>query len=282
MRDVWQWFVTNGRDFGTNATARKTFLYTVAAAAVIAATVNTLTILSHLHFNPNGGVLRPVIQEASSWVAMILFVWVPWTGYRLAPVLERPRWRLIIHIPFAMAYCLGHVGGFVLLRKAVYLAQGSRYSFGPLWQNIGYEFGKDALAYSLFIVGFVFITHILGTKAAGPARPREPATTFDIRDGTKLSRVMVDDILAVSSAGNYAEFVLRDGRRLCMRSTLSALESELTPLGFVRTHRSWLLNARHVTGLDPAGSGNYSVRVGALAIPLSRRFPGALAKLRAE
>jgi DNA-binding LytR/AlgR family response regulator len=67
-----------------------------------------------------------------------------------------------------------------------------------------------------------------------------------------------------------------------MRATLSALESELNPLGFVRTHRSWLLNVRQVTGLDPAGSGNYAVRLGELTVPLSRRFPEALAKLRGE
>jgi hypothetical protein len=283
MRDVWQGFVTSGRELGTNVTARKTFLYTVIAAAVISANFNLLTILSHLHFHPEEGLLRPLLQEASSWIGMILFVWVPWTGYRLAPV-EQPRWRLLLHIPFALAYGLGHVGSFVLLRKAAYLAQGSSYSFGPLWQNAGYELGKDALAYSLFIVGFVFVNYIQ-RQSRPPALlqpPLQQPATFDIRDGTKLSRVPVEDILAVSSGGNYAEFVLRDGRRLCMRATLSALESELTPLGFVRTHRSWLLNVRQVTGLDPAGSGNYAVRLGELTVPLSRRFPEALARLRGE
>jgi hypothetical protein len=287
MRDDLQGFVTNGRDRGTNVTARKTFLYTVAAAAVVSANFNLLTILSHLHFHPEEGLLPPLIQEASSWIGMILFVWVPWTGYRLAPV-ERPGWRLLLHIPFALAYGLGHVGSFVLLRKAAYLAQGRLYSFG-LWQNAGYEFGKDALAYSLFIVGFAFVSYIqrqshtrqLPLPQPSLQQPGKPAT-FDIRDGSKLSRVLVDDILAVTSGGNYAEFVLSDGRRLCTRATLSALESELTPLGFLRTHRSWLLNAQHVTGLDPAGSGNYAVHVGTLSVPLSRRFPEALAKLRAE
>lgn len=281
MRDVWQGFVTSGRELGTNVTARKTFLYTVAAAAVVSANFNLLTILSHLHFHPEEGLLRPLIQEVSSWLGMILFVWVPWTGYRLAPV-ERPRWRLLLHIPFALAYGVGHVGSFVLLRKAAYLAQGSSYSFGR--QNAGYELSKDALAYSLFIAGFAFVTYIL-RQSRPPAvqqSPLQQPATFDIRDGSKLSRVLVDDILAVSSGGNYAEFVLRDGRRLCMRTTLSALESELTPLGFVRTHRSWLLNVRQVTGLDPAGSGNYAVRLGELSVPLSRRFPEALAKLRGE
>ena len=37
-----------------------------------------------------------------------------------------------------------------------------------------------------------------------------------------------------------------------MRSPLSALESDLAGRGFVRTHRSWLVNETAVTGLDAA------------------------------
>jgi DNA-binding LytR/AlgR family response regulator len=36
-----------------------------------------------------------------------------------------------------------------------------------------------------------------------------------------------------------------------------------------------------MTGLKPQGSGDYAVELGALTVPLSRRFPEALAKLRA-
>src|SRR6202023_329638 len=104
--------------------------------------------------------------------------------------------------------------------------------------------------------------------------------TFDIRDGAKLTRVRLEEVLAIASAGNYVEFVLRDGRRLLMRSPLSALEDALSPRGFLRTHRSWLVNASQMTALKPEGSGDYTVELGALTAPLSRRFPTALAKLR--
>jgi DNA-binding LytR/AlgR family response regulator len=110
----------------------------------------------------------------------------------------------------------------------------------------------------------------------------ERAPTFDIRDGAKLTRVKFDEILAITSAGNYVEFVLRDGRRLLMRSPLSALETELATQGFLRTHRSWLVNAKQVTALRPEGSGDYAVELQSLTVPLSRRFPEALAKLRGE
>ena len=87
-------------------------------------------------------------------------------------------------------------------------------------------------------------------------------------------------MLAIGSAGNYVEFMLRDGRKLLMRSPLSALEEDLRNDGFVRTHRSWLVNAVAVSGLKPEGSGDYTIELGELSAPLSRRYPAALARLR--
>jgi len=128
------------------------------------------------------------------------------------------------------------------------------------------------------IGGFTLNEYLVGLYER--AAPGVPAM-FTIRDGTRIARVPVADILAVASAGNYVEFVLRDGRKLLMRSPLSAMEDELGSKGFVRVHRSWLVNAMQMTGLTPDGSGDYTVELGTLSVPLSRRFPEALAKLRA-
>ncbi len=49
--------------------------------------------------------------------------------------------------------------------------------------------------------------------------------TLSIRDGLWLTRVRLDQVLAVALVGNYVEFVLNDGRRLLMRSPLSALQA---------------------------------------------------------
>jgi hypothetical protein len=269
--------VTSGAFSGTKTPPPQTFLYTYAATLATAAVVNILDVLSTIHGAPELDPLWPIIWEGSSWITIALFFWINWIGYRLAPP-ERISWRLLLHIPVALLYCVCHVGGFVFLRRIAYHLAGSRYEFGPFWTNFSYEFAKDTLTYALSIAAFAGIARLLADRQ--PIAP--PPLTFDIRDGKKLIRVMIEDILAVSSAGNYAEFVLRDGRKPCMRSSLSAVESELAPRGFVRTHRSWLINTRHVTALEAEGSGDYLVSLGALAVPLSRRFPDALAKLRAE
>lgn len=274
IRDVWQQLVTSGADLGANGTQRRTFLFTLGAVAVVAAFINTLGVISTLHANPHLAVMDPVIWEGASWLTLVLFFGVTWVAYCLAPP-NRASWRLLLHLPAFLIFAVGHVGGFVLLCKVVFFAMGRRYVFEPFWQSFFYSLGRDALAYALFMAAFAFTQFLLRQQQA----PRP--LTFDIRDGTKLNRVMIADILAVSSAGNYAEFVLRDGRKLCMRSPLSVLERELSPYGFVRTHRSWLVNAAAVTALKPAGSGDYAVSLGTLTVPLSRRFPEALTRLRA-
>jgi DNA-binding LytR/AlgR family response regulator len=199
-------------------------------------------------------------------------------GYRLAPPFVRPRWKLLVHIPAATLFSLLHVLGFIALRKLVYWLANDTYSFGTFIPHFLYELRKDALGYALFIAGFALIEHLLRQQQL--IETPGQTLTFDIRDGAKLTRVSLGDILAVTSAGNYVEFVLRDGRRLMMRSPLSALEGELSPRGFLRTHRSWLVNASRMTSLKPEGSGDYTVELEGLTAPLSRRYPDALTKLR--
>jgi len=275
---VRQWLGMSGGESGTRA--RWTFLYSLAIAAATVGVVNAINVITITHEDAGAGFAAPMIWEGSSWITFLLFFWIPWLGWRFAPPLGHPRWKLLIHIPTAIAFSLAHVTGFVLIRKLAYWLAGAQYDYGSFGPHFLYEFGKDALAYTLFFACFTLIGHLLRQQALGaePAR----AHTFDIRDGAKLTRVRLDDIFAIMSAGNYVEFVLCDGRRLLMRSPLSALETELSPRGFVRTHRSWLVNTEQVTALKPEGSGDYAVELQSLTVPLSRRFPEALAKLRHE
>jgi hypothetical protein len=275
ISDVWQWLGISGTASGTGGTSRRTFWYAYATTTTFAGVVNLLNILTIRHDRPGLGVLEPAIWEGSSWLSLLVFFWIAWVFWRLAPLHARPRWRLLLHIPGALLYSLAHVGGFIALRKFAYWALGSRYVFG---ENFFYELPKDALAYGLFVAGIALIEHLLRQQQL--IQTPGQSLTFDIRDGAKLTRVRLSEILAITSAGNYVEFALADGRRLLMRSPLSALENDLEGRGFVRTHRSWLVNAARVTALTPEGSGDYEVSLGSLEVPLSRRFKAALAKLR--
>ena len=276
--DFWRWLGLSGDVLGTSRIARRTLRYCYAVAVVVVGAVATIDGITISHDQPQYGLAAMIIWEGSSWLTFILFLWIAWIAYRIAPLAARPRWKLLVHIPAALLFSLAHVAGFVGLRKFVYWLGGARYDFGAFFPNFRYEFAKDALGYALFIAAFALVEHLVRQQALVDAPGR--TLTFDIRDGAKLARVRLDQILAVASAGNYVEFILDDGRRLLMRSPLSALENELGPRGFVRTHRSWLVNPGRMTALKPEGSGDYRVELGSVTAPLSRRFPETLAKLR--
>jgi hypothetical protein len=266
----------SGDASGTGGVLRPTFLYSFGIAAVMVGTINIINFITMRHEEPGYGVAGPVVWEASSWVSLMVFYWIPWVAWRLAPPTIRPRWKLLLHIPGVAVFVLAHVYGFVQIRTFIYWLAGQHYDYGPFFPHFLYEFSKDVLGYVVIVLGFSLVEHLL--------RQRTPVAgqtlTFDIRDGAKLTRVRLEDVLAVASAGNYVEFVLNDGRRLLMRSPLSALETELGPRGFLRTHRSWLVNPAQMTALKPEGSGDYEVELGPLKVPLSRRFPDALTRLR--
>jgi hypothetical protein len=256
----------------------RAFIWGAAGVGLLAAAVNTTNVLTDIGM-PGKTLLAPVIAEGSSWITVMLFCWIPWLALQVAPLSSRPVWRPIAaHAAGVLAYSAAHVGGFVLLRTLAFWLAGHAYRFGGLGAFV-YELRKDMLGYVLIVAVFWIMPRAVRGEVAADASDAERMLV--IRNGARTTRVKIGDILAIGSAGNYVELALDDGRKLLMRSSLSALETELAARGFLRTHRSWLVNVAHVASLAPEGSGDYAVRVGALTVPLSRRFPRALEALRA-
>lgn len=286
--------VTNGEPSGTNGEPtrmrarlrradRRALVVgwlAIAALAVAFTIVNALTTLS----DADGlKVWEPWVWEISSALTLLVLGWIPWVTTAVAPPSDLrdggPRLIArfgIVHLLGVLAYSAPHVMGFVAIRQGVYdLMNYAPYEFGDWGDRFIYELRKDALSYILFAAVYWLVGRLRQAREA-PLRP----VSFDIRDGGRIIRAPLDEIAAVSSAGNYVEFWLSDGRRPLMRATLAAIEVELGAYGFVRAHRSWLVNAARVTALEPDGSGDWTVELGAVRAPLSRRFPEALARLK--
>ena len=249
--------------------------------AVIVLLINILNVITAFHDQPQDGLIHPVVCELSSAVTvglgLVFPMLVSYWAYRTFP----PAWRLLVlHLLGFSAFAAFHIGGAVALRSLIFpVVLGSTYDFGRWLAEVPYELAKDVLGYTVAALTMRFL---LRWRRANPVvDPKVTPTGFDIVDGARLVRTQLSDILAVRSAGNYAEFLLSDGRRPLMRTSLGGLQGRLGPQGFVRTHRSWLVNAARVTGLRPEGSGDYVVELGAVEVPLSRRFREALEALRA-
>jgi len=274
---------TSGALFGISGEERQGLWRAWLLGAGLISCVAVVNVLTVRHDAPRLGTLAPTIWEASSaLVTMVIFA-IP-AAVAVWTTRVSPRWwrAAPVHLVAVVLYSVLHVSAFVALRKLAYLAvMDGPYRFGPLSTEFPYEFRKDLLAYGLASIIYYLSLRRSAREAAAHAQTATTAVaSFDIRDGARLLRVPVSEILAVRSAGNYAEFLLADGRRPLMRSSLGALEAGMAEHGFLRTHRSWLVNPTRVTGLRPEGSGDYAVELGAVEAPLSRRFPQALAALR--
>lgn len=70
--------------------------------------------------------------------------------------------------------------------------------------------------------------------------------------------VPLDDVVYIQGAGTRCELVLRTGERILHDRLLDKLEETL-PLHFVRIHKSFLLDVRHVTRLVTEEGSRYAV-----------------------
>lgn len=249
----------------------------VALVAMMVVMVNAMTTLADV---TGIQTWEPWSWEITSAITTLLAIWIPWLTTAAAPpdAALGSGWRpksgfLVVHLIGVLSFAALHVAGFVILRGLIYdWMDAGPYEFGD---RFIYELRKDTLSYATFVATF-WVLGYLRRRRDEPVRP----VSFDIRDGARIIRAALPDIVAVSSAGNYVEFWLADGRRPLMRATLAAIEVELERFGFVRVHRSWLVNAARVTALEPDGSGDWTVELGGVAAPLSRRYPQALERLR--
>jgi hypothetical protein len=100
--------------------------------------------------------------------------------------------------------------------------------------------------------------------------PVEPVLDVPTRSG--MLAVRASDIEYVKAAGNYVELITGD-RTVLMRTTLQDLSAQLGAAGFVRVHRSLLVNPRHVvaTRRGPRGRRLVALRNGA-ELPVGRQF----------
>ena len=274
--------VTSSADSGTSGGApafrsRRGWLVGWAVISIIILIQTSVNAISLRHDDPHLAIWKPFLWEytsaacaipLSAVVGLLLQRWPPGQG----------RWVRFAAVNAAGAalFSLAHTLGFTGLRMLLYPLFGAeRYSA----IDLGYEFPKDVVSYLAWLAVFWFAGRALEAPTA------EAATTaggdaMTIRDGNRTLRVRPSEILAVASAGNYVEFHLQDGRRPLMRTTLSAVETRLSSAGFVRTHRSWLINPARVREIVPEGSGDFLLTLDeGVEAPLSRRYRPALKAL---
>ncbi|MGD1844191.1 MAG: LytR/AlgR family response regulator transcription factor [Salibacteraceae bacterium] len=90
---------------------------------------------------------------------------------------------------------------------------------------------------------------------------------------TGVVSVEVQHVLYIKADGPYSEIYLEDqiDRPLVISKTLKSIYPNLQSLGFIRPHRSYLVNLSKIIGLSRAGGGDVLLS-GGIEIPFSDQY----------
>lgn len=100
-----------------------------------------------------------------------------------------------------------------------------------------------------------------------------------VKSDGRIVVIRIADVDCVRALKDYVSLVV--GKKSWLtKETLGSIEERFAPAGFVRIHRSTLVNVNRVTELRPLDKGEYQVILGSgLELKLSRKYRAALPSL---
>lgn len=100
-----------------------------------------------------------------------------------------------------------------------------------------------------------------------------------IKTKGKILLINPGDVLAVEAEGNYV-LLRRPTDSYLLRASISTMAEKLQPYGFIRIHRSVLVNASSVEEIHPGTTGEYMLRIaGGREYMVSRTYKNNLKSL---
>ncbi len=115
-------------------------------------------------------------------------------------------------------------------------------------------------------------------RGGNPQAPSPSQSRIAVELGASTTMVSIDEVRFVEASGHRIAIHLYD-ETARYRGSLASCERLLEAHGFMRVHRAYLVNVRHIVEVCPSFAGSSSVRVDDRArstIPVSRNHVRAL------
>ena len=110
---------------------------------------------------------------------------------------------------------------------------------------------------------------------------QRPSRRIAVKAKGKIVLIDPGDVTAVQAEGNYV-LLLRDSGSYLLRESMAAMAEKLKEYGFVRIHRSVLVNGAFVEEIRPCVTGEYNLRMkGGKEYTVSRTYKNNLRALAA-
>jgi hypothetical protein len=255
-------------------------IFLAAVAVINALSLTTEAERSGLAYDPR----EPWLLEFTSIFA--LFALVPLVGlYERRFPFAPDTWRLAIlwHILGTVLFSAGHILGMWLLRTLTFpIVIGHPYVFfEDLPTDLLYEYRKDLLPYAVVVLTLTLVRSLEEHRREAEAARAEARETgrLTLKSGGRTIFLDARTLDWAEAAGNYVE-IRANGATHLARLTLAALEQQLTDAGVdvARIHRSYLVNRLKVVQVEPAGDGDFRIRMAdGTELRGSRRFRAVLA-----
>lgn len=249
----------------------------IALVGLVVAFVTTSSALTEIaRVDANIHWSEPVLWEATSFLSITALAPLIGMAIRRWPPREDNLVRFgLIHLGLTLVFAALHVTAIFVTRETAYWAVGAHYGFfeddGVLGTFI-YEWRKDILSYAAIAAVYWWFQR----QAERPPPERPGDERIEIREGATAVFLAPRDLLSVEAAGNYITFNTA-ARNYLVRGTLASWEARLTPKGFVRVHRSRLVNRMRISATKPTPSGDLEITLDDGRTVLgSRRYRDAL------
>ncbi|MGD9982187.1 MAG: LytTR family DNA-binding domain-containing protein [Hyphomonadaceae bacterium] len=268
--------MTTGHEKGTNRWARAEWRAWL-AVLLVGCAVAFVNATSGIIEGSGGHWIEPVLWETTS--AVVVIALAPLIGRAMArwpPRTDKLASFALIHLGLTIPFALAHILAIFVMRETAYWAVGARYGFfdDGVAITMLYEWRKDVLTYAA-IAATYWIFQYMAERRLAAAQPLGDER-IEVRDGGTAVFLAPSDISHVEAAGNYVEFHTGAKTHL-VRGTLASWETRLTARGFIRVHRSRLVNRTKIAALKPTPSGDMEITLtGGLIVLGSRRYRAML------
>jgi two-component system LytT family response regulator len=126
-----------------------------------------------------------------------------------------------------------------------------------------------------------YVRRIDGDRTPPEVRGKSPASVEQlvVKAEGALHFIKTDEIIFIEAQGDFVK-VQTSTKVQLVRETLQALEQRLNPSHFLRIHRSFVVNIRHVSRVETALYGDHAVHMSdGTKLRLSRTYRGKLKAL---
>lgn len=200
------------------------------------------------------------------WIIVPRIIWSSVAREAVLPAQDQARLLLRLLLTGA-GLCATHLLVLTVLLRVMYSPPGWGVT------DLVYSFGEVCLSNAAMwmmafgIASAVVVYHIRSHSILEPVRKR-----LEVRQNGKAWSVPLVEVFWIKATGNYAELHTARGIML-IRRPLAQISAEIGDDKFIQSHRSALINARHVVAIKPqeGGSGYLVQLANGESAPLSRR-----------